>query len=92
MAAPCPCFNAVCPFARAAASQRYVGHSQSFKETNMGLILLILVLVLLFGGGGGYYAHRSYGGYGSGGVLGLIVIVLLVVWLFGGFGSGYGYH
>ncbi len=57
----------------------------------MGLILLIIVLVLLFGGGGGYYAHRSYGGRGSGGVLGLIVIVLLVVWLFGGFGGGY-YH
>mgnify|MGYP006914776963 CR=1 FL=1 len=40
----------------------------------MGLILIIILLVLLFGGGGGYYAHRSYGGRGSGGVLGLSLI------------------
>jgi hypothetical protein len=58
-------------------------------ERLMSLILIILLLVLIFGGGGGYYAHRSYGGYGSGGVIGLIVIVLIVVWLFGGFGVGY---
>jgi hypothetical protein len=62
---------------------------QHFGEDNMSLILIILLLVLIFGGGGGYYAHRSYGGYGSGGILGLVVIVLLLVWLFGGFGPGY---
>jgi hypothetical protein len=48
----------------------------------MSLLLLIIVLVLLFGGGGGYYAHRSYGGTGLGGVLGLVLIVLVVIWLF----------
>ncbi len=62
----------------------------NFWEGNlMSLILIILILILVFGGGGGYYAHRSYGGRGSGGVLGLILIVLLVVWLVGGFGPGY---
>ncbi len=50
----------------------------------MGLILLIVVLVILFGGGGGYYAHRSYGGRGLGGVLGLIIVILVLVWLLGG--------
>jgi hypothetical protein len=70
-------------------------YSRSFDcggEQSMGLILIIILLVLIFGGGGGYYAHRSYGGYGSGGILGLILIILLVVWLFGGFGAGAGYH
>jgi hypothetical protein len=47
----------------------------------MSLLLIIIVLVLLFGGGGGYYAHRSYGGAGLGGVLGLALIVILVIWL-----------
>jgi hypothetical protein len=42
--------------------------------------------VLIFGGGGGYYAHRSYGGAGLGGVLGTVLIVLLVLWLVGGVG------
>ena len=54
------------------------------KANPMSLILLILIIVVLFGGGGGYYAHRSYGGRGLGGVLGLVVVVLLVVWLIGG--------
>ena len=54
----------------------------------MSTILIIVVLVLLFGGGGGYYAHRSYGGTGLGGVLGVVVLVLLALWLFGGLGMG----
>ncbi len=52
------------------------------------LIVIIVVLLLLFGGGGGYYAHRSYGLPGVGGVLGLIVVVLVVLWLFGGLSLG----
>jgi hypothetical protein len=47
----------------------------------MSILLIIIVLVVLFGGGGGYYAHRSYGGTGLGGVLGLVLIVVLVIWL-----------
>jgi hypothetical protein len=39
--------------------------------------------VLLFGGGGGYYAHRTWGGPGLGGVVGLILVVLVVLWLMG---------
>ena len=50
----------------------------------MTLIIVIIVLLLLFGGGGGYYAHRSYGAPGLGGVLGLVVVVLILLWLFGG--------
>ncbi len=50
----------------------------------MSLILIIIVLVLLFGGGGGYYAHRSYGLPGLGGVVGLILVVFLILWLVGG--------
>ena len=53
------------------------------------LIIIIIVLLLLFGGGGGYYAHRSYGLPGLGGVVGLIVAVLLVLWLFGGLRLGH---
>ena len=49
----------------------------------MGLIVIIIVLVLIFGGGGGYYAHRTWGAPGLGGVVGLILIVLLVLWLMG---------
>ncbi len=53
----------------------------------MGLIVLLIVLVLLFGGiPGGYYAHRTYGGAGLGGVLGIVLIILLVLWLAGGIG------
>jgi hypothetical protein len=48
----------------------------------MGVILFVVVLILIFGGGGGYYAHRSYGLQGSGGMLGLIVFVLIILWLF----------
>jgi hypothetical protein len=55
------------------------------KGDRMSLILIIIVLVLLFGGGGGYYAHRSYGGRGLGGVLGLVLVVLVVLWLLGVF-------
>jgi hypothetical protein len=51
---------------------------------DMSLILLIVIIVVLFGGGGGYYAHRSYGGRGLGGVLGLLVVILLILWLVGG--------
>jgi hypothetical protein len=51
----------------------------------LGVILVTIVLVLLFGG---YYAHRSYGMPGVGGVLGLIVLVLVVLWLFGGLHTG----
>jgi hypothetical protein len=50
----------------------------------MSLLLIIIVLLLIFGGGGGYYAHRSYGGRGLGGVLGLVLIIVLVLFLFGG--------
>lgn len=53
-----------------------------------GLILIVIVLLLLFGGGGGYYAHRSYGLSGLGGVVGLILVVLVVLWLFGGLHLG----
>ena len=55
----------------------------------MGLILIIVVLVLLVGGGGGYYAHRSYGLPGLGGIFGLILLVLVLLWLFGGMGVGH---
>jgi hypothetical protein len=58
------------------------GRNSSGAST-MTLIIIIVVLVLLFGGGGGYYAHRTWGGPGLGGVIGLIVIVLLVLWLLG---------
>ena len=34
----------------------------------MSVLLIIVVLLLLFGGGGGYYAHRTYGGAGLGGL------------------------
>ena len=50
----------------------------------MSLILIVIVLLLLFGGGGGYYAHRSYGARGLGGVLGIVIIVFILLWLFGG--------
>jgi hypothetical protein len=50
----------------------------------MSLIVIIIILLLLFGGGGGYYAHRTYGGRGLGGVLGLVLIVILILWLVGG--------
>ncbi|MCU1483203.1 MAG: uncharacterized protein JWQ19_3989 [Subtercola sp.] len=36
----------------------------------MSTLLIIVILLVLFGGGGGYYAHRSWGGAGLGGVLG----------------------
>ena len=48
------------------------------------MIVIIVVLLLLFGGGGGYYAHRSYGGAGLGGVLGTVLIVFIALWLLGG--------
>jgi hypothetical protein len=48
----------------------------------MSLLLIIVILLIIFGGGGGYYAHRTYGGPGLGGVLGLVLIVILVLWLF----------
>jgi hypothetical protein len=51
----------------------------------MSLILIIIVLLLIFGGGGGYYAHRSYGGRGLGGVLGTVLVIILVLWLLGVF-------
>jgi hypothetical protein len=54
----------------------------------MSMIVVIILLLLVFGGGGGYYAHRSYGGRGLGGVLGLVVVVLAVLWLVGGLGAG----
>ena len=50
----------------------------------MGLIILLIILFLVFGGGGGYYAHRSYGLPGLGGVLGLVLVIFIVLWLFGG--------
>ena len=50
----------------------------------MSLILIIIILVVLFGGGGGYYAHRSYGLPGLGGVLGLILVGLGLLDLYGG--------
>jgi hypothetical protein len=59
-----------------------------FKEATMSLLLIIIILLIVFGGGGGYYAHRSYGGRGLGGVLGLILIVLLVLWLVGALSTG----
>ena len=54
----------------------------------MSLLLIIIILLVLFGGGGGYYAHRSYGGRGLGGVLGLVVVIILVLWLLGVFAHG----
>ena len=51
---------------------------------SMSLLLIVLLVLILFGGGGGYYAHRSYGGAGLGGVLGVVLIVFLVLFLFGG--------
>jgi uncharacterized membrane protein YkvI len=57
------------------------------KRLAMGLILLIVILLLVFGGGGGYYAHRSYGLPGLGGVLGFILLILILAWFFGGLGS-----
>ncbi len=62
--------------------------SSRFNRANhprwpLTLILIIVVVLLLFGGGGGYYAHRSYGLPGLGGVVGLILVVLVLFWLFG---------
>jgi hypothetical protein len=54
------------------------------KDHSMPLILIIILVLLIFGGGGGYYAHRSYGLPGLGGVLGTVLIILLLLWLFGG--------
>ena len=54
----------------------------------MSTLLIIIILLILFGGGGGYYAHRSYGGRGLGGVLGLILVILLVLWLAGALTTG----
>jgi hypothetical protein len=54
----------------------------------MSLLLIIIILLVLFGGGGGYYAHRSYGGRGLGGVLGLVIVIILVLWLLGVFATG----
>jgi hypothetical protein len=53
----------------------------------LSLIILIIILVLIFGGGGGYYAHRSYGLPGLGGVLGFLLLILILAWFFGGLGS-----
>lgn len=50
----------------------------------MTTLLIIIVLLLLLGGGGGYYANRSYGTAGLGGVLGLVLVSILVIWLVGG--------
>lgn len=50
----------------------------------MSLIVIVVILLLLFGGGGGYYAHRTYGMRGLGGVFGTVLLILLVLWLFGG--------
>jgi hypothetical protein len=63
--------------------------SQLAKEGTvpMTLIIIIILLLLVFGGGGGYYAHRSYGGRGLGGVLGLILVIILVLWLLGALGG-----
>ena len=53
----------------------------------MSVILIVVILLLIFGGiPGGYYAHRTYGGAGLGGVLGLVLIILVVLWLAGGIG------
>ncbi len=54
----------------------------------MSMLLIIILLLILFGGGGGYYAHRTYGGRGLGGVLGLVLIILLVLWLAGALTTG----
>ena len=48
----------------------------------MGLIFIIAGVALLFGWVGGYYAHRSYGLPGMGGVVGLIVVILGLLWWF----------
>ena len=53
----------------------------------MSLIVIIIILLLLFGGGGGYYAHRSYGMMGLGGVLGTVLFILVVLWLVGVLGT-----
>jgi hypothetical protein len=65
------------PFSRS----RVVCAEQSKAGEAMSILLIIIILILLFGGGGGYYAHRSYGGAGLGGVLGLVLIVIVVIWL-----------
>jgi hypothetical protein len=60
---------------------RVVDPQTSKAGEAMSILLIIIILILLFGGGGGYYAHRSYGGAGLGGVLGLVLIVIVVIWL-----------
>lgn len=50
----------------------------------MSLIVIIILVLLIVGGGGGYYAHRSYGLPGLGGVLGTVLLILVLLWLFGG--------
>jgi hypothetical protein len=56
---------------------------------NMTLIIIIIILLLIFGGGGGYYAHRTWGAPGLGGVVGLVLVILLVAWLLGALPIGY---
>ena len=54
----------------------------------MSTLLIIIILLILFGGGGGYYAHRSYGGRGLGGVLGRMLVILLILRLVGALSTG----
>ncbi|MDE8349257.1 MAG: hypothetical protein POG74_07180 [Acidocella sp.] len=89
MAIRCPRFNFKWYFLLRTGSQLNDRELQFAGEHKMSLIVIIVVLLLIFGGGGGYYANRTYGGRGLGGVLGLILIILVVVWLVGGLGA---YH
>ena len=63
-------------------------HDFSLNGSKCCLSLIIIILLILFGGGGGYYAHRSYGGRGLGGVLGLVLVILLILWLLGALTTG----
>jgi hypothetical protein len=67
---------------------RVMGRTPRNPRGPMSTLLIIILILILFGGGGGYYAHRSYGGRGLGGVLGLVLVILLILWLVGALSTG----
>ena len=89
--------QAACPRRREQAAGRNLAAGRTLgphpwrsleRRLPMSTLLIIIILLILFGGGGGYYAHRSYGGRGLGGVLGLVIIIILILWLLGVFATG----